>query len=237
MCVFRRGRIIDLKKREKEEEKRALARIRDKLAEDKAERRRKLGLPAEVPPPKADAVEEEKKNVRKPLVPVVRSVGKAEQMRECLRGMKQAHASEEERVKKAFSTLLLYVGNLAQRPEEDKVRKIRVTNTTFQVGACTMRCGCACTEERGGGAGTGGVDEEWGPVPGDVRVRYRRQRRVSCYIERQSGPARAEHSRGGADVSNLEPLLWHPVVQKEGGVGRKHCIPPNLSPCVHSCGT
>ena len=138
VCIFdvdlRHGRILDLKKREKEEEKRALARIRDKLAEDKAERRRKLGLPAQVPPQKTDAMEEDKKEgIRKPLVPVVRSVGKAEAMRECLRGLKQAHTSEEEKVKKAFSTLLLYVGNLAQRPDEDKVRKIRVTNTTFQV--------------------------------------------------------------------------------------------------------
>ncbi|KAL7229626.1 hypothetical protein ACSBR2_008187 [Camellia fascicularis] len=58
-------------------------------------------------------------------------------MKECLRSLKQNHKDDEAKVKKAFNTLLTYVKNVATNPNEDKFRKIRLTNSTFQarVGA------------------------------------------------------------------------------------------------------
>ncbi|EXC01459.1 UBX domain-containing protein 1 [Morus notabilis] len=129
-----RKRILALRKAEKEEEKRAREKIRQKLEEDKAERRRRLGLPPEepsAPKPSAPVVEE-----KKSILPV-RPATKVEQMRECLRSLKQNHKDDDVRVKKAFQTLLTYIGNVARNPDEEKFRKIRLTNPSFQerVGA------------------------------------------------------------------------------------------------------
>ncbi|KAL5188120.1 UBX domain-containing protein 6 [Glycine soja] len=125
-----RKRLLALKKVEKEEEKRAREKIKKKLEEDKAERRRRLGLPPEEPsaakPSPAPIVEE-----KKSFVPV-RPATKAEQMRECLRSLKQNHKEDDARVKRAFQTLLTYVGNVARNPDEEKFRKIRLSNQSFQ---------------------------------------------------------------------------------------------------------
>ncbi|KAH9649664.1 UBA domain-containing protein [Citrus sinensis] len=153
-------RILALRKAEKEEEKRAREKIRQKLEEDKAERRRRLGLPPEDPATtKSSApVVEEKKS----MLPI-RPATKVEQMRECLRSLKQNHKSafesfeyipltcgdhaeypvpaegldDDAKVKRAFQTLLTYIGNVAKNPNEEKFRKIRLSNQTFQdrVGA------------------------------------------------------------------------------------------------------
>lgn len=128
-----RKRLLALRKAEKEEEKRAREKIKQKLEEDKAERRRKLGLPPEEPSTaKPSTVVEEKKS----FLPI-RPATKAEQMRECLRSLKQNHKEDDARVKKAFQTLLTYVGNVARNPDEEKFRKIRLNNPAFQerVGA------------------------------------------------------------------------------------------------------
>ncbi|KVI00332.1 PUB domain-containing protein [Cynara cardunculus var. scolymus] len=124
-----RKRIIALRKAEKEEERRAREKIRQKLEEDKAERRRKLGLPAEdpsAPKPSAPVVEEKKSSLP------IRPATKAEQMRECLRSLKQSNKDDEAKVKTAFNTLLTYVKNAATKPEEEKFRKIRLSNAAFQ---------------------------------------------------------------------------------------------------------
>lgn len=124
-----RKRIIALRKAEKEEERRALEKIRKKLEEDKAERRRKLGLPPEEPgsaKPSEPVVQE-----KKSFLPV-KPVTKAEQMRECLRSLKKSHMDEDARVKKAFQTLFTYAGNVVKNPDEEKFRKIRLSNQTFQ---------------------------------------------------------------------------------------------------------
>ena len=39
---------------------------------------------------------------------------------------------DDAKVKKAFQTMLTYIGNVAQNPNEEKYRKIRLTNATFQ---------------------------------------------------------------------------------------------------------
>ncbi|KAI3459675.1 hypothetical protein Pfo_016338 [Paulownia fortunei] len=124
-----RKRLLALRKAEKEEEQRAREKIRQKLEEDKAERRRKLGLPPEDPAavkPSAPPVEE-----KKSFLPV-RPATKAEQMRECLRTIKQNHKDDDAKVKTAFNTLLTFAKNVATNPNEEKFRKIRLTNANFQ---------------------------------------------------------------------------------------------------------
>ncbi|XP_065009278.1 uncharacterized protein LOC135639451 [Musa acuminata AAA Group] len=124
-----RKRILALRKAEKEEEQRAREKIRQKLEEDKAERRRKLGLPPEDPvSSKPSAAPEEQKKSFLPVKPAT----KAERMRDCLRSLKQHHKDEDAKVKRAFQTLLTYVGNVAKNPNEEKFRKIRLNNPTFQ---------------------------------------------------------------------------------------------------------
>jgi hypothetical protein len=123
-----------LRKAEKEEERRAREKILLKLEEDKAERRRKLGLPPEDPSavkPSAPIVEEKKSSLP------VRPATKAEQIRECLRSLKQNHKDDDAKVKRAFQTLLTYVGNVVRNPDEEKFRKIRLSNQSFheRVGA------------------------------------------------------------------------------------------------------
>ncbi|GER28780.1 ubiquitin-associated domain-containing family protein [Striga asiatica] len=124
-----RKRILALRKAEKEEERRAREKIRQKLEEDKAERRRKLGLPVEessAAKSSAPVVEE-----KKSFLPV-RPATKAEQMRECLRTLKQNHKDDDAKVKMAFNTLLTFAKNVATNPNEEKFRKIRITNANFQ---------------------------------------------------------------------------------------------------------
>ncbi|KAK6122880.1 hypothetical protein DH2020_043406 [Rehmannia glutinosa] len=124
-----RKRLLALRKAEKEEEQRAREKIRQKLEEDKAERRRKLGLPPDEPSavkPSAPPVEE-----KKSFLPV-RPATKAEQMRECLRTLKQNHKDDDAKVKTAFNTLLTFAKNVATNPNEEKFRKIRLTNANFQ---------------------------------------------------------------------------------------------------------
>ncbi|KAK9068721.1 hypothetical protein SSX86_012836 [Deinandra increscens subsp. villosa] len=124
-----RKRIIALRKAEKDEERRAREKIRQKLEEDKAERRRKLGLPAEDPTaskPPPPVVEEKKSSLP------IRPATKSEQMRECLRSLKQSNKGDDAKVKTAFNTLLTYIKNAATKPEEEKFRKIRLSNAAFQ---------------------------------------------------------------------------------------------------------
>lgn len=123
-----RKRLLILRKAEKDEEKRAREKIRAKLEEDKAERRRKLGLPPEEPSTSAPPPAEEKK---KSFVPV-RPATKADQMRDVLRSIKQAHKDDDAKVKRCFQTLLTYLGNVSREPDQEKFRKIRLTNPAFQ---------------------------------------------------------------------------------------------------------
>ncbi|KAL3680076.1 hypothetical protein R1sor_023032 [Riccia sorocarpa] len=125
-----RKRIMLQRKAEKEEEKRAREKIRQKLEEDKAERRRKLGLPPEEPQA-ASAPPPPPKEEKKSFLPM-KPATKADQMRTCLRTIKQTHKEEDEKVKKTFQTLLTYLGNIVKAPDEEKYRKIRLTNATFQ---------------------------------------------------------------------------------------------------------
>eukprot|EP00262_Sarcandra_glabra_P002400 TRINITY_DN12704_c0_g2_i1.p1 TRINITY_DN12704_c0_g2~~TRINITY_DN12704_c0_g2_i1.p1 ORF type:complete len:414 (+),score=92.37 TRINITY_DN12704_c0_g2_i1:125-1366(+) len=133
-----RKRIMALRKAEKEEEKRAREKIRQRLEEDKAERRRKLGLPPEDPgtvKPTPPVVQERKSSL--PVKPAT----KAERMRDCLRSLKHNHKDDDAKVKKAFQTLLTYVGNVVKNPDEEKFRKIRLNNPSFQERAGSLKGG------------------------------------------------------------------------------------------------
>ncbi|KAA8527920.1 hypothetical protein F0562_035211 [Nyssa sinensis] len=133
-----RKRISALRKAEKEEERRAREKIRQKLEEDKAERRRKLGLPPEDPAavkPSSPVVEEKKSTLP------IRPATKTEQMRECLRSLKQNHKDNDAKVKTAFNTLLTYAKNVATNPNEEKFRKIRLSNATFQARVGSLKEG------------------------------------------------------------------------------------------------
>ncbi|KAE9452912.1 hypothetical protein C3L33_15190, partial [Rhododendron williamsianum] len=103
-----------------------------------AERRRKLGLPPVDPDsakPSTPVVEEKKSSLP------VRPATKTDQMRDCLRSLKQNHKDDEAKVKTAFNTLLTYVKNAAVNPNEEKFRKIRLTNATFQARVGALKGG------------------------------------------------------------------------------------------------
>ncbi|KAJ3688563.1 hypothetical protein LUZ61_017727 [Rhynchospora tenuis] len=121
-----RKRSVEQAGLEKEEERKARERIRRRIEQDKAERRVKLGLPNEGP------------KAADPIVPPViekREAGtllvKSEQFKECLRSCKRNHKGENAKVQRAFQTLLKIVGNIAKNPNEDKYRRIRLSNHTF----------------------------------------------------------------------------------------------------------
>jgi len=139
-----RRRNIAWRQREKEEEAKAKEKIRIKLEEDKRERRRKLGLPEE--PTAEEVAAEAAKSAAKAQAEAdakakaaeaaakaaVRPVGVAERLRAELVAMKRAIADAPEKHKTAFETLMKLVGNVAQAPDEEKYRRIRLTNATFQ---------------------------------------------------------------------------------------------------------
>ncbi|XVF37985.1 hypothetical protein REPUB_Repub20aG0058600 [Reevesia pubescens] len=110
-------------KAEKEEEKRAREKIRQKLEEDKADRRRRLGLPPEEPAavkPSAPVVEEKKSSLP------VRPATKAEQMRECLRSLKQNHKDDDAKVKRSHDYICQLIVNLVHVVSLCHINKIEL---------------------------------------------------------------------------------------------------------------
>lgn len=132
-----RKRLLALRKAEKEEEKRAREKVLKKLDLDKLERKQALGLPLEnrAANPPLPSIQEEKSSLP------VKSVSKADHMRECLRSLKLAYKDDNAKVKKAFQTLLIYVGNVARSPDEEKFRKIRLSNPKFQERVGSLKGG------------------------------------------------------------------------------------------------
>ncbi|PWA93074.1 concanavalin A-like lectin/glucanase domain, Xyloglucan endotransglucosylase/hydrolase [Artemisia annua] len=62
----------------------------------------------------------------------VESTTKADLMRDCLRSLRRNNKDDEFKVKRAFETLLIYVRNVARDPDENKYRKIRLSNPAFK---------------------------------------------------------------------------------------------------------
>ncbi|KAE8685837.1 putative xyloglucan endotransglucosylase/hydrolase protein 23-like [Hibiscus syriacus] len=133
-----RQRLMALRKVEKDGEKREREKVLKKLEADKLERKRALGLPLEnrAAKPTRPIAREEEKN----YLPV-KSVKKDDRLRECLRSLKLAHKDENDRVKRAIQTLLIYVRNVAKSPDEEKFRKIRLGNPKFQERVGSLRGG------------------------------------------------------------------------------------------------
>lgn len=140
-----RKRSIAWRKAEKEKENRERDKIRQKLQQDKAERRRRLGLPLDNPPSvnNASTLMQKEKNslpVKSNSLPVV-TVTKEEIMRDCLRSLKRNHMDNATKVRRAFQTLLIYVKNVVKNPNEEKFRKIRFSNPAFQDRVGNMKEG------------------------------------------------------------------------------------------------
>mmetsp|Transcript_25789 Transcript_25789/g.35592 ORF Transcript_25789/g.35592 Transcript_25789/m.35592 type:complete len:392 (-) Transcript_25789:129-1304(-) len=136
-----RERLRVWRKKEKEEEARAKARIKEKLEEDRKHRRRKLGLPEDPTEEELLAKAEKEKKAgeqakpkAEPVVgrPAIKPVTAHTDLRALLVKMKQTHKDENERVTKAFNTLLTYLGNIVRSPTEEKFRKINLGNAAFQ---------------------------------------------------------------------------------------------------------
>lgn len=132
-----RKRFIEEKKREKEEERQAREKIRIKLEEDRKARRVKLGLPEE---PTEEELQkrremEEKKALEKAAKAgmgvrnVAKPVGALERVRRRLVEMKKS--ADDSIFKEACGVLNKYLTNICRAPQEQKFRKIRLSNNTF----------------------------------------------------------------------------------------------------------
>eukprot|EP00210_Caulerpa_lentillifera_P000688 g665.t1 len=131
-----RQRMIEQRKREQEQDKVAKEKIRAKLEEDRRERRRKLGLPEELTEEEKHKEEEKKalkakeeaerltKHVR-----FVKPVGATEKLRSKLVEMKQN--TDDAAFNTACGILIKYIGNVRKNPNDEKFRKIKLTNAAF----------------------------------------------------------------------------------------------------------
>ncbi|XVF72260.1 hypothetical protein PTKIN_Ptkin12aG0105900 [Pterospermum kingtungense] len=134
-----RQRLLALRKVEKEEKKNAREKVLKKLEVDKLERRRALGLPLESQAMKSSLPVVQEKKLQNSLP--IKSVKKTNHMRECLRSLKQTYKDDNAKVHRAFQTLLIYVGNVARSPDEEKFRKIRLSNRKFQERVGSLKGG------------------------------------------------------------------------------------------------
>ncbi|KAI4354345.1 hypothetical protein L6164_003215 [Bauhinia variegata] len=125
-----RKRNLALRKAEKEQEKRAREKVRQKLEQDKLNRRSMLGgNPQESHAAvNSSAIRVQEERNSKPVY----KVAKTDHLSNCLRSLKRNHKGEDARVRRAFQTLLIYVGNVVKNPNEEKYRKIRLSNPVFQ---------------------------------------------------------------------------------------------------------
>lgn len=127
-----RKRYIAQQKAEKEEARRARERVCQKLEQDKAERRRILGIPVEEKTTTSSLPK------GKNTVPVEsatlshKSSTDQHLLRECLVSLKRRNLGNDAQMKRAFHTLLIYVRNVIDYPDEGKFRKIRLSNPAFQ---------------------------------------------------------------------------------------------------------
>ncbi|XP_027775364.1 UBX domain-containing protein 1-like isoform X2 [Solanum pennellii] len=81
---------------------------------------------------------------------------KVEQMAECLRTIQQNSMDDAAKVMQAFNSLRMFVRNIATNPDEEKYRKIRISNTAFQARVGHLRGGIEFLEVCGFERTTGG---------------------------------------------------------------------------------
>ncbi|CAL9125940.1 unnamed protein product [Musa textilis] len=133
----RKRLVTDVAVEESRERARAREKILQKLREDKAERRSKLGLQPQDPGDAKSVLSSQGKKSSVSVNPAT----KAEHMRDCLRSLKKTHKDDDARVKRAFQTLLIYVRNVAMNPDAEKFRKIRLRNPNFQDRVARLKGG------------------------------------------------------------------------------------------------
>lgn len=140
-----RKRNIDSRQAEKEEEKRARERVLQKLEQDKIERKRYRGMPSERSESLASKDTTtgagEKDELRSQNSLPATSVSKAVSMRECLRSVRHHHKDDSDKVRIAYQTLFIYVRNVAKNPDEERFRKIRLSNPLFQERVGSLKGG------------------------------------------------------------------------------------------------
>ncbi|KAF8105630.1 hypothetical protein N665_0157s0198 [Sinapis alba] len=123
-----RKRNIALRKAEKNEEKKAREKVMQKVNADKAERKSRLGLPTTSTSTLVAPLD-----TKRILMPSPSLASKAEELRECLRSLRRNHKEEDPRtMRRVFETLLMIVRNAAKNQDEEKYRRIRLTNHLFQ---------------------------------------------------------------------------------------------------------
>lgn len=127
-----RKRVIEFRKAEKKEEKRARENVLRKLEQDKTERRRKLGLRPDKLVATKSTTPMHEKNAQHNSSLSIKNTSDAENMMDCLRSLKKNHKDDDAKVGRAFQTLLIYVGNVVKNPDIEKFRKIRLSNPLFQ---------------------------------------------------------------------------------------------------------
>ncbi|KAG2580178.1 UBX domain-containing protein 1-like isoform X2 [Panicum virgatum] len=120
-----RKRMMESRIADQEEVKRARERIRQRIADDRAERRRRLGLPQENPAAASVAI------ITPTKVKPVERIVTSEQLRDCLRTLKKNHKDDSARVTRAYQTLLKIIANIVKNPAEEKFRRIRLSNPIF----------------------------------------------------------------------------------------------------------
>ncbi|OIW01286.1 hypothetical protein TanjilG_10447 [Lupinus angustifolius] len=121
------------KEREKERIQAGKKLMEAKRIAEEAERKRYLAL-------KKAEKEEEKKARQKVLQKLEQdknlkpdyTTAKVDHLRECLRSLKRNLQGENARVRRAFETLLIYIGNVAKNPDDERYRMIRLSNPVFQ---------------------------------------------------------------------------------------------------------
>ncbi|XP_075521247.1 uncharacterized protein LOC142554466 isoform X2 [Primulina tabacum] len=126
-------RFMAQRRLEKEEERRARERVRQKLQQDKLERRSMLGLPSEGSTSmNLVTASPQKLSIGNPALLPVKPIAEREIMRECLRCLKHQNKEDNTSAIRAFDTLLIYVRNVVNNPDGGKFRKIRINNSAFQ---------------------------------------------------------------------------------------------------------
>jgi len=131
-----RQRVIDFRKREKEEAKRAKQKILEEIARDKAERR--SGQSGQPPPAPEKKVE--KKQSDSPWD--VKPVSVQTDVRDLLVKIKKVYPKEQADV--AFKTINAYCLNLLKQPVQEKFRQIRKSNAAFQQRVVALEGGEGC---------------------------------------------------------------------------------------------
>ena len=131
--IQERQRVMDFRKREKDEAKRAKQKVMEQIARDKAERRSRLGIKAEASAGEdsSDAEQDGKRKQREEdSVFGVKPVQIQTKIRDVLVQIKKSYPSD--RAQTCFKTLSAYCKNLMRVPAEQKFRTINAENNAFR---------------------------------------------------------------------------------------------------------